>query len=227
MKRFLPILAILLAVGSASAADIIMTGPPSAVRPVATIELPTYQGRVSVIDGRTLWYPQLAQRVRLVDIDACELPQWALDPTWTDRRQVRSPAPVPCGPLAKAWLKRAIGGHPTTCRAVAYDTQGIPLAYCSARGYDLGLEMLRVGWARVDNLYPAHPNYLRYQDAAIAARYGMWGTYVLDMNEWRRKAVDRTLDRQPIADFTLLAERESEISPPFADARNRPQRTDR
>ncbi|TIS72463.1 MAG: thermonuclease family protein, partial [Mesorhizobium sp.] len=29
------------------------------------------------MDGRTLWYPQYAQRVRLADIDACELPQWA------------------------------------------------------------------------------------------------------------------------------------------------------
>ncbi|TIT80486.1 MAG: CHAD domain-containing protein, partial [Mesorhizobium sp.] len=43
----------------------------------------------------------------------------------------------------------------------------------------------------------------------------------------RRKAVDKTLERRPIADFNLLAERESEISPPFADARKRPLRTDR
>ena len=51
--------------------------------------------------------------------------------------------------------------------------------------------------------------------------------YVLDMDEWRRKAVDTTLSRRPIADFNLLAERESEISPPFADARNKLKRTDR
>lgn len=38
--------------------------------------------------------------------------------------------------------------------------------------------------------------------------YGMWATYVLDMNEWSRKAVDKTLGRQPIADFNLLVERE-------------------
>jgi hypothetical protein len=55
----------------------------------------------------------------------------------------------------------------------------------------------------------------------------MWATYVLDMNEWRRKAVDKTLDRQPIADFNLLVERKSEISPPFADAHRKPKRTDR
>jgi hypothetical protein len=87
--------------------------------------------------------------------------------------------------------------------------------------------MLRVGWARVATLYPYNGQYLAYQNHAMAARYGMWATYVLDMNEWRRKAVDKTLDRRPIADFNLLAERESEISPPFVDARNKPKRTDR
>jgi hypothetical protein len=61
----------------------------------------------------------------------------------------------------------------------------------------------------------------------MSARSGIWATYVLDMDEWRRKAVDRTLSRQPISDFNLLAERESEISPPFDDARKRPKRVDR
>jgi hypothetical protein len=59
----------------------------------------------------------------------------------------------------------------------------------------------------------------------MSARYGMWATYVLDMDEWRRKAVDKSTSRRPIADFNLLAERESEISPPFEDARSRPRQT--
>jgi hypothetical protein len=61
----------------------------------------------------------------------------------------------------------------------------------------------------------------------MSARYGIWETYVLDMDEWRRKAMDRKLSRRPISDFNLLAERESEISPPFDDARKRPRRTGR
>jgi hypothetical protein len=60
----------------------------------------------------------------------------------------------------------------------------------------------------------------------MSARYGMWATYVVDMDEWRARAVDRTLSRRPIADFNLLAEREREISPPFQDAGRRPRRTD-
>lgn len=208
---------------TAQAADLLKQ-PPA---PPATRVLPVLEGRVSVIDGRTLWYPQYAQKVRLADIDSCELPQWALDPKWVDRQRVKSPAPVPCGPFAKAWLKRTIGGKPVQCTTVTYANDGVPVAFCSARGIDLGLEMLRVGWARVKSPYPVRPEYLTYQRAAIAARYGMWETYVLDMDEWRRKAVDKTLDRQPIADFNLLAERESEISPPFRDARQKPKRTDR
>ena len=88
--------------------------------------------------------------------------------------------------------------------------------------------MLRVGWARVKTPSPPRfSEYLTWQQHAITARYGMWATYVLDMDEWRAKAIDKTLTRKPIADFNLLADRESEISPPFQDARNRPSRTDR
>jgi endonuclease YncB( thermonuclease family) len=197
--------------------------------PVVSAEpmYPVYHGRVSVMDGRTLWYPQYGQQVRLADIDACELPQWALNPKWENREQIKAPAPVPCGPLSKAWLKRSVGSEPVECTTQAYAADGVPLARCTAGGRDLALEMLRVGWARVATPYPSNGQYLAYQRYAMAARYGIWATYVLDMNEWRRKAVDKTLDRRPIADFNLLIERESEISPPFVDARNKPKRTDR
>jgi endonuclease YncB( thermonuclease family) len=180
-------------------------------------------GRTSVIDGRTLWFPKGRHKVRLASIDACELPQWSYDP----RRHGESviPKPVPCGPLAKAWLKRTVGNAQVDCRVRVYDAEGALLGHCTVRGRDLALEMLRVGWARVNVAAPAE--YLTWQNYAMSARYGMWATYVLDMPEWRRKAVDRTLSRRPVADFNLLSERGSEISPPFEDARRRPRRTDR
>ena len=180
-------------------------------------------GRTTVIDGRTLWFPMDRHKVRLASIDACELPQWSYDPHRHGEGAI--PKPVPCGPLAKAWLKRTIGGAQVTCVVRAYDVDGTLLGYCSVRDRDLALEMVRVGWAKVNSLAPTE--YRTWQNHAISARYGMWTTYVLDMPEWRRKAVDRTLARPPIADFNLLAERESEISPPFEDARRRPKRTDR
>lgn len=187
----------------------------------------TYRGRVTVMDGRTLWFPEHAMKVRLLDIDACELPQWAFDPKWNERDRIKAPPPVPCGPLAKAWLKRFIGRSVVQCKVAALDSHGIPLARCTVKEKDLAPEMLRVGWARVATPYPVDQAYLARQRHAMAARYGMWATYVLDMDEWRRKAVDTTLSRRPIADFNLLSERESEISPPFVDARRKPKRSDR
>jgi endonuclease YncB( thermonuclease family) len=215
-----------IASSAAVAADLVRNVP---ARPVGSGNgVSRLSGHVSVIDGRTLWYPQYAQKVRLADVDACELPQWALDPDWKNRDKIKAPPPVPCGPLAKAWLKRSIGAKSVTCEIVAVGSDGMPEGNCVAgRGSDLALEMLRVGWARVSDPFPRNSQYLQYQTSAMAARYGMWATYVLDMNEWRRRAVDKTLERQPIADFNLLATRQSEISPPFADARNKPHRTDR
>lgn len=186
-----------------------------------------YRGRVAVMDGRTFWFPEYSAKIRLLDIDACELPQWAFDPKWAERDRIKAPPPVPCGPLAKAWLKRTTGSSIVHCSVAAHDSDGVPLARCRVKGRDLALEMLRVGWARVATPHPVDPAYLARQQHAMAARYGMWGTYVLDMNEWRRKAIDTTLSRRPIADFNLLTERESEISPPFVDARRKPKRTDR
>lgn len=186
-----------------------------------------YRGRVAVMDGRTLWFPEHAVKVRLLDIDTCELPQWAFDPKWNERDRIKGPPPVPCGPLAKAWLKRIVGASVVQCEVAALDSHGIPLARCTVKGKDLAPEMLRVGWARVATPYPVDQAYLARQRHAMAARYGMWATYVLDMEEWRRKAVDATLSRRPIADFNLLSGRESEISPPFVDARRKPKRTDR
>lgn len=224
------IVAAAIAATPAMAADIIKSPAPVRHEPRAVVPAPVYpvfKGRVAVIDGRTLWYPQFAQGIRLADIDACELPQWAFNPKWEDRERVKAPPPVPCGPFAKAWLKRTVGNKSVECTVLAYGNDGVPSARCVVTGRDLALEMLRVGWSRVATPYPYNGQYITYQRHAMAARYGMWATYVLDMNEWRRKAVDKTLDRWPIADFNLLAERESEISPPFADARKKPKRTDR
>ncbi|WP_413464703.1 thermonuclease family protein [Brucella sp. NBRC 113783] len=229
MKYLIVAISFALASTPAFAADAIKRAPAAnlPVHPSQPVPLPIFKGRVAVIDGRTLWFPTYAQRVRLADIDACELPQWAFDPKWTNRDVTKAPPPVPCGPFAKAWLKRTIGASAVTCAVVGYDAEGMARARCVSRGLDIALEMLRVGWARVDSPYLSHTQYMGYQRAAMSARYGMWGAYVLDMNEWRRKAVDNTLDRQPIADFNLLVERKSEISPPFADAHTKPKRTDR
>lgn len=185
--------------------------------------LPLIEGRAAVMSGDTLWFPQIGIRVRLDGIDSCPLPQWAFDPTVSQK--LTRPAPVPCGALARAWLKRMIGNSVVRCTPTHYLVAGEPSARCFARGRDLALEMLRVGWAHT--IGSQDPEYLAAERYARSARYGLWGTYVLDMAEWRRNAIDQTTGRRPIADWNLLAERKSELTPPFADWRNRPLRTDR
>ncbi|UCI10730.1 thermonuclease family protein [Mesorhizobium sp. B1-1-8] len=184
----------------------------------------TVTGRVSVLDGRTLWFPVPAARVRLAGIDTCELPQWAFDPA--RHGNSTNLKPVPCGALAKAWLKRTIGAREVVCRPSSVGGDGELIARCFVDGHDLAIQMLRAGWARVVES-PAPSGYLKWQRYAMSGRYGIWATYVLGMGEWRAKALDRSLARKPIADFNLLGERESEISPPFTEARRRPFRVDR
>ncbi|WFU05912.1 thermonuclease family protein (plasmid) [Rhizobium sp. CB3171] len=183
------------------------------------------RGKVSVISGDTLWFPTLGRRVRLAGIQACPVPEGGFDPK--PQGTIAITAPIPSGPLAKAWLKRVVGNRPVVCRPVPPYGSEVPAAKCSTRGRDLGLEMLRVGWARVAAVTEPDPQYLTAERYARSARYGLWGTYVLDMDEWNRRAVDRTMERRPLADRTLLQEREQEITPPFADWRDRPRRRDR
>lgn len=207
----------------ATSADFLAESPPISAGALSRREV---TGPVAVVDGRTLWFPENRQLVRLSQIDSCDLVQWAFDPQTTP---VTAPslAPVPCGALAKAWLKRTIGGRNVHCEVVGDGYSLGSAGQCRVGNRDLALEMLRVGWARVSTPFPRDSCYVDAQRSAIAARYGMWGAYVLDMPEWRAKAVDRTLGRRPQADINLLRERDSEISPPFLDARRQPKRRDR
>lgn len=193
--------------------------PKVAIRPMRS-----FSGRASVIDGRTLWFPKLGVRLTLAGLDTCELPQWAFDPTAaisTGRRL----KPVACGALAKAWLKRVLQDGNVKCRV---EDARLPLTgWCSVNGRDLGLELIMAGWARLTKDAASTNPYRAAETQAVAARYGIWGTYVLDMDEWRASAVDRTPDRRPIADYNLIRDRRLEISPPFSDARQLPKRLDR
>ena len=218
IRKLIFALSVLMASGEARAADVI--GASSDKQVVA--RRGTLKGQVAVIDGRTLWFGNHRMLVRLSEIDSCELPQWAFDP----RASNGALAPVPCGALAKAWLKRTVGGHVVSCSFTVQDPSDVASGVCKASGLDLAHEMLRVGWARL--ITPArNSRYLEAQSHAVAARYGMWATYVLDMAEWRQKAIDKTVGRRPLADLNLLSERRSEISPPFMDARRQPSRRDR
>lgn len=216
---------ILLGPSGYAADPVVRNSEGYALPPEASTSALHVHGRVAVIDGRTLWFPQVGLRVRLAGINVCELPQWAFDSEqYGDSMLLK---PVPCGAFAKAWLKRAVANSSVRCAIRGRMSDGTAHGTCIARGRDLAIELLRVGWAQVESQTGSPPSYAAWQKRATASQYGMWRTYVLDVEEWRRKAVDRTLSRRPVADFNLLVERESEISPPFVHARRQPNRTDR
>ncbi len=226
MNRYLTAFPLLIALAATPAAGADMIGSVGQDESLWTSQAwPDFRGRAKVLDGDALWFPEQGRRVRLAGIDACALPQWAFDPA--PRAGVREPAPVPCGPLARAWLKRLIGSTVVSCRSVFRDPATGYVATCSVHGRDLSLAMLRVGWAKTGRSGLTNPQYSAAERYARSARYGIWGTYVLDMDEWRSESVDRTLSRRPVADWNLLADRRMELTPPFVDWRNRPSRTDR
>ena len=187
----------------------------------ARLAPPSFSGRVSVIDGRTLLFPEHGRTVQLMDVNTCDLVQWAVKPP-SDQSD---PAPVPCGAKAKAWLTRIVGTQSVDCTAAGYTGRGQVLAYCAVKGQDVALEMLRVGLAAIDTPNPKRPEYFRAQADAVRKEYGIWGTFVLDMDEWRRRAIDQTPSRQPIADYNLLADRNRDVTPPMIRSRHQPKTT--
>jgi endonuclease YncB( thermonuclease family) len=182
------------------------------------------EGQAVALDGQTIWFPVSRTTVKLAGINTCALSQWAYDPRPAAGSSI--PKPVPCGPFAKAWLTRILAGANIVCRITTVGT-GVSIGRCVRDRTDISAAMLAAGWARLEPHAKASARYMMLERSARRARYGIWATYVLDMYEWQKKAVNKTLTRQPIADFNLLAERENEISPPFVDARARPSRTDR
>jgi endonuclease YncB( thermonuclease family) len=184
---------------AAFSADLVVGDYDVISDPAGQPSYPIYKGRVAAIDGRTLWFPEYAVKVQLMDLDACDLTQWSFD------KQTRRP--VPCGGFAKAWLKRFVGSARIDCFVAAVAHDGTPLAYCYRGERDVGLQLIAKGWARVATPDAQCPRYLQYQKVAVRANYGMWKDRFLDMREWRTHTGDKTLSRRPIAEYRMLNRR--------------------
>lgn len=197
MKAILVLAAsIILLASQATAADLVV-GDYNVIRaPSEQPVYPVYRGRAVAIDGRTLRFPDSGAVVQLMDLDTCELPQWAYN---QDMKR-----PVPCGGFAKAWLKRIIGQTSIACHVATIAPDGMPLAYCFRGKQDIALVLISKGWARVATPDAQCPGYLQAQRKAQLANYGLWKDRALDVNLWREVAGDRTLSRRPIADYFLI-----------------------
>ena len=192
-------LAAILAVGAttAQAADLSSGGGDFVVRNAFVPQ--TYRGVVTALDGRTIEFYPNGPTVRIADVDVCNLPQYAFE---------RFGYPYPCGPLGKAWLKRIVRLDPASCTTVALASDGVPIARCEVRGRDLGFDVVRAGIGKTptDGYRPRGA----YAQAERNARRQSWGlndTTYLDPSDWRRRAEDRSLDRQPFRDRNMIRDR--------------------
>lgn len=223
-KQLLYVSVVLLSANNCFGADVLMNNSnvPTATANGA-ISADVVNDYAMAVDGHTLFFPRQNLTIKLAGVDSCDVPQWSLNPKWDERDKVKAPQPVPCGALSKAWLKQIVDGQRVICQ------YSLDVGYCTVgkgrNQSDIGREMLFAGWAKIKEPV-RNAEYYQVENNAKDHRRGMWATYVLNPDEWRGRAVDKTSTRQPIADFNLLKTRQSEISPPFVDARRRPRVTD-
>lgn len=143
------------------------------------------RGRAAVIDGDTLNVS--GTEVRLSGIDAPELDQRCS--TSGDVLNENSDT-YPCGMEAAAALADRIGDDPVICDEPASGSQKPVVAVCWLNDEDLGVWLVRSGWARA---YPLSISpYTLAEKEAQAALRGIWRGDFLDPWDWRKQQAGRT-----------------------------------
>ena len=130
-------------------------------------------GKARVIDGDSLTLG--GAEIRLFGIDAPEARQICTD---------RAGNPYSCGREATRALRRLIAGAEVTCVVETLDRYGRSVSVCKTGAADLNLEMVKSGWAVA---YRSHSlEYAGAEDAARAARKGLWQGLFDRPNDWRK-----------------------------------------
>ena len=130
-------------------------------------------GIASVIDGDTLDIH--GQRIRLHGIDAPESAQIC-------HREGR---PWRCGQSSALALDEFIARRPVTCTPQGEDRYRRTIARCTVGGQDIEAWMVRNGWA-LDYAKYSDGAYANEQQAADAARKGIWASEFQAPWEWRK-----------------------------------------
>lgn len=114
-------------------------------------------------------------RVQLHGIDAPELDQTCMA---KGRR-------YNCGHIAKTALMDLVVGAKVSCKLVQDDKSAVAVAECTVNGLDLGQNMVQTGWALADR--HISEKYIETEDAAKAAKRGLWRGQFIPPWKWREK----------------------------------------
>ena len=131
-------------------------------------------GQASVIDGDTLEIH--GQRIRLFGIDAVE----------SSQRCTRDGQAWNCGKDSAFALADHIGRAAIVCRGQEHDRYGRLVAVCFKGGDDVNRWMVEQGWAVAYRHYSL--DYVAAEDAAKAARRGLWTSSFEMPWEWRKQS---------------------------------------
>lgn len=132
----------------------------------------TISGQAVVTDGDTIGIH--GEKIRLVGIDAPESRQSCV----ADGKEYR------CGKVAAFALAARIGRAVVTCEGKERDRYRRLLAVCSAGGVDLNAWLVEQGLAVAYRKYSTI--YVPQEEAARAARRGLWAGSFTWPWEWRR-----------------------------------------
>lgn len=131
-------------------------------------------GPAKIIDGDTL---EIAgQRVRLYGVDAPEADQVCRN---------KHGKPYDCGTNAIRTLALIVGGKKVSCAEQGKDEDGTVLAVCRLGRFDLGMQMVQMGWALA--VPETGQAYRRAELAARAVPEGLWKGGFDAPWDWRRR----------------------------------------
>jgi endonuclease YncB( thermonuclease family) len=136
------------------------------------VQAESLAGQASVIDGDTVEIH--GQRIRLFGIDAVESRQ----------RCTRDGKPWNCGKDSAFALADRMGRSAIDCHGNEHDRYGRLVAVCFKGAEDLNRWMVEQGWAVAYRHYSM--DYVDAEDAAKAARRGLWSSSFEMPWEWRK-----------------------------------------
>jgi endonuclease YncB( thermonuclease family) len=132
------------------------------------------EGMAFVIDGDTIEIQD--ERIRLWGIDAPEIAQ----------RCTEDGASYPCGLDSSQELRKRIGRKPVSCVRRDTDRYGRMVALCTVADIDISRWMVQQGQAIAFRRYSL--DYVEDEDAARAAKVGIWAGEFQDPSEFRHQS---------------------------------------